>query len=238
VLTRLRGNPFAQRFVGRAAARYLKLVYRTNRFALDPPDLYERIGPLRPVIIAMWHGQHFMVPFLRRPQDRVASLVSRSRDGELNAIAVEALGLRPIRGSGARGRDMKAKGGVRALREMLRALEGGETVALTADIPKISRRCGDGIVLLAQRSGRPIVPSAVVTSRRVDLKSWDRASLSLPFGRGVIAVGEPIFVPVNADAQALEEARARVEASLDALHAHAYGLVGSTDPGRRAALAP
>lgn len=233
MLKLLRQSPLAQRLVGRTAARFLRLVHRTNRFVLDPPDLYERIGPLRPVIIAMWHGQHFMVPFLRRPQDRAASLVSRSRDGELNAIAVEELGLRPIRGSGARGRDMRAKGGATALREMLRALEGGETVALTADIPKISRRCGEGIVLLAQRSGRPIVPSAVVTSRRIDLNSWDRASFSLPFGRGAMVVGEPILVPADADEAALEDARAQVEASLDAVHRRAYALVGGMDPGRR-----
>ena len=152
-----------------------------------------------PVIAAMWHGQHFMIHFAKRPQDRAASLVSRSGDGEFNAIALRHLGVRAIRGSGARGRDIRKKGGVQALRGMLRALSDGEMVVMTADIPKISRVCGLGIVTLAQLSGRPIVPVAVVTSRRIDFNSWDRASIGLPFGRGAIVLGEPVHVPREAD---------------------------------------
>src|SRR4029079_8716950 len=104
----------------------------------------------------------------RRPEGGAESLVSRSGDGEFNAVALRHLGIRAIRGSGARGRDIRKKGGVAALRGMLRALADGEMVVMTADIPKISRICGTGIVTLAQMSGRPIVPVAVVTSRRID----------------------------------------------------------------------
>ena len=89
---------------------------RTNRFVMEPEDAYDRIGPLMPVIAAMWHGQHFMVHFAKRPQDRAASLVSRSGDGELNAVALRRLGIRAIRGSGARGRKVREKGGATALR--------------------------------------------------------------------------------------------------------------------------
>ena len=96
-----------------------------------------RIGPQMPVIAAMWHGQHFMIHFAKRPQDKAASLVSRSGDGEFNAVALRHLGIRAIRGSGARGRDIRKKGGVAALRGMLRALADGEMVVMTADIPKI-----------------------------------------------------------------------------------------------------
>jgi lysophospholipid acyltransferase (LPLAT)-like uncharacterized protein len=116
---------------------------------------------------------------------------------------------------------------------MLRALADGEMVVMTADIPKVSRVCGPGIVTLAQLSGRPIVPVAVVTSRRIDFASWDRASLGLPFGRGAMVLGEPVCVARDADAAALEAARLAVERGLDAVHARAYALVGSRDPGAR-----
>jgi lysophospholipid acyltransferase (LPLAT)-like uncharacterized protein len=222
-----------QEALGRLVAGYLKLVQRTNRFVLEPADAYDRIGPMMPVIAAMWHGQHFMIHFAKRPGDRAASLVSRSRDGEFNAIALRHLGVRAIRGSGARGRDIRKKGGVAAMRAMMRALSDGEMVVMTADIPKISRICGDGIVTLAQHSGRPIVPVAVVTSRRIDFKSWDRASIGLPFGRGAIVLGEPVHVPREADAQTLESLRQSVERGLDAVHERAYALVGSKDPGGR-----
>jgi lysophospholipid acyltransferase (LPLAT)-like uncharacterized protein len=94
-----------------------------------------------------------------------------------------------------------------------------------------------GIVTLAQISGRPIVPVAVVTSRRIDFKSWDRASLGLPFGRGAMVLGEPVGVPRDADAATLEQARRTVEQGLDRVHERAYALVGDRDPGRHAAAA-
>jgi lysophospholipid acyltransferase (LPLAT)-like uncharacterized protein len=236
LLKRLTRTRAAREAIGFAVARYLGLVRRTNRFVMEPADAYRRIGPQMPVIAAMWHGQHFMIHFARRPEDRAASLVSRSGDGELNAVALRHLGVRAIRGSAERGRRTRkdrSRGGVAAMRGMLRALAAGEMVVMTADIPKVSRVCGPGIVTLAQLSGRPIVPVAVVTSRRIDFASWDRASLGLPFGRGAMVLGEPVHVARDADAAALEAARLAVERSLDAVHARAYALVGSRDPGAK-----
>ena len=221
-----------QETLGFLVAGYLKLVQRTNRFVMEPADAYDRIAQM-PVIAAMWHGQHFMIHFAKRPQDRAASLVSRSGDGEFNAIALRHLGVRAIRGSGARGRDIRKKGGVQALRAMLKALSDGEMVVMTADIPKIARVCGQGIVTLAQLSGRPIVPVAVVTSRRIDFDSWDKASIGLPFGRGAIVLGDPVHVPREADDEAMERLRRTVERELDRVHERAYALVGSKDPGAK-----
>ena len=230
-LKELTRKPAVQQAAGWSFARYLDLVRRLNRWVIEPADAYGRLTPIQPFIGAMWHGQHFMAPFIRRPEDRAASLVSRSRDGELNAIALQHLGIRAIRGSGARGRDPRQKGGASALRAMLKALADGETMFLTADVPKIARRCGIGIVTLARMSGRPIVPAAVATSRRVTFDSWDRASLGLPFGRGAIVTGPAIHVPRDADEAATEAARARVEGELDRVHALAFGMIGRTDPG-------
>ncbi|HEX2553980.1 MAG TPA: lysophospholipid acyltransferase family protein [Microvirga sp.] len=239
VLKRLLRSRAAQEALGALAAGYLGLVRRTNRFVVDPPDAYDRIGPM-PVIAAMWHGQHFMVPFARRAGDPAVSLVSRSADGELNAIVLRRLGIRAVRGSGARGRDALRKGGASALRALLRALKAGEIAVLTADVPKTARRCGRGIVVLAQHSGRPIVPVAVATSRRLTFGSWDRASLGLPFGRGAIVIGDPVRVPREASPDTIEAARQAVERGLDAVHQRAFALVGAEDPGAglRASAAP
>jgi lysophospholipid acyltransferase (LPLAT)-like uncharacterized protein len=104
---------------------------------------------------------------------------------------------------------------------------------MTADVPKIARRCGEGIVTLARLSGRPIVPVAVVTSRRKDFDTWDKTFVGLPFGRGAIVLGEPLFVSGDAGPEALEAARLAVEDELDRVHARAYALVGATDPGAK-----
>ncbi len=83
-------------------------------------------------------------------------LVSRHRDGEINAIAAERLGIGTIRGSGNHGSGFVHKGGVAAFQAMLDALNEGYSVALSADVPKVSRVAGLGIIKLAQMSGRPI----------------------------------------------------------------------------------
>jgi lysophospholipid acyltransferase (LPLAT)-like uncharacterized protein len=231
LMKRITRSRAVQETLGFLVVGYLKFVQRTNRFVMEPADAYDRVE--MPVIAAMWHGQHFMIHFAKRPQDRAASLVSRSGDGEFNAVALRHLGVRAIRGSGARGRDIRKKGGAQAMRAMLRALSDGEMVVMTADVPKISRICGQGIVTLSQLSGRPIVPVAVVTSRRIDFDSWDRASIGLPFGRGAMVLGDPIHIPREADEQTLESLRKTVERELDRVHERAYALIGSRDPGAK-----
>jgi hypothetical protein len=219
-----------QRFVGVSTAEYLRLIWKTCRFAIEPPDFYDRVVPDLPMIVAMWHGQHYMVPFFRREHHRVKVLISRHRDGEINAIAAHRLGLETIRGSGTTARDFHRKGGVAGFKGMLDALARGYNVALTADVPKISRVAGRGIVQLASVSGRPIYPVAVATSRRIQLRNWDRSAINLPFGRFAIVIGEPIHVASEADDAALEDARRTVEASLNGATERVYAIVDGRAP--------
>jgi lysophospholipid acyltransferase (LPLAT)-like uncharacterized protein len=224
-LKRLTRTSVFQDAVGATAAWYLRFVWRTSRVTLDPPDIYEQVQI--PAIIAMWHGQHFMAPFIKRPElgHRAKVLISRHRDGEINARAALRLGIGTIRGSGAHNGEFHRKGGAAAFTEMLGALEQGYNVALTADVPKVARVAGFGVVKLAQHSGRPIYPVAIATSRRIELDNWDRSALNLPFGRLALAAGGPILVPREADEAALESARLAVESELNRLTARAYEIV-------------
>lgn len=221
----------AQETLGRMLAGYLRLVQRTNRIVFEPADIYDHVRPELPLIFAMWHGQHIMIPFARPDWMPACSLVSRHGDGGFNAIALRELGIGAIRGSGALGKKIREKGGASAFLAMMRRLAAGDTMVLTADVPKRARIVGPGIIALARASGRPIRAVAVVTSRRIDFNSWDRASIGLPFGRGAIVVGDPILVARDADEATQEEARLALQASLDDVHARAYALVGSRDPG-------
>lgn len=213
----------AQKFFGVLAAEYLRLVWRTCSFTIDPPDIYDRVNV--PCIVAMWHGQHLMMPFFKRPPFRAKVLISRHRDGEINAVAAERLGIGTIRGSGSPGRDFLRKGGMTGFRGMLSALADGYNVAMTADVPKVSRIAGHGIVQLARASGRPIYPVASATSRRIELNNWDRTTINLPLGHFALAVGEPIGVEADADEAALDDARRKVEAGLNAATERAYAIV-------------
>jgi lysophospholipid acyltransferase (LPLAT)-like uncharacterized protein len=139
-------------------------------------------------------------------------------------VAASRLGVLPIRGSGSSGRDFLKKGGVAGFKQMLEALAAGYNVALTADIPKISRIAGRGIVQLARASGRPIYPVAVATSRYIELHTWDRSVFNLPFGRFAIAVGEPVRVASDADESAVEDAQRLVESRLNGTTERAYAI--------------
>ncbi len=157
--------------------------------------------------------------------------ISRHEDAGAQAVALERLGVTPVRGSGGPADRAYYKGGAPAMRELLRQLESGVSVALTADVPKVARVAGLGIVTLAKLSGRPIVPTAVATSRRVQFHTWDRASLGLPFGRAAVVIGDLIRVAPDADEAAMEAARLAVERGLDEAHERAYAMFGARDPG-------
>src|SRR5436190_2072823 len=122
---RIARSRFVQETIGFLAAHYLQLVWRTTRLHVEPANIYEQITPQMPIIVAMWHGQHFLMPFIRRPQHRVKVLVSTHRDGEINAITARRLGTGTIRGSGAHGMDFHKKGVVSACHEILKALADG-----------------------------------------------------------------------------------------------------------------
>jgi lysophospholipid acyltransferase (LPLAT)-like uncharacterized protein len=218
---------WVQRAVGFLAAEFLRLVWLTNRFSMDPPDVYDRVEPQQPAIFAFWHGQHFMTPFIRTKKNhRAKVLISRHRDGEFNAIAAERLGVGTIRGSGDHGGAFHRKGGVGAFKEMVRALADGYNVALTADVPKRSRVVGLGIIMLARESGRPIMPLAMATSRFIRLNNWDHTTINLPFGRGALVGIEEIHVPADADSETMEKLRAKLEAILNEATRRAYAQVG------------
>jgi hypothetical protein len=221
---RIAVSPAFQETVGTLGAWYLKLVWHTSRATLEPPTIYETVKT--PAIIAMWHGQHFLMPFIKKKDanHRAKVLISRHRDGEINARAAERLGIGTIRGSGAHNGEFHRKGGASAFTEMLSALEEGYNVALTADVPKIARVAGFGVVKLAQHSGKPIYPVAIATSRRVELDNWDRTAVNLPFSHIATVAGEAIYVPKDADAAALETARHFVESELNRLTKRAYEI--------------
>ena len=213
------------------AAAYIRLVYNTSDVTRDPPDTDAKLFSEHPQIFAMWHGQFGMLPKIKpdRPAD-VAAMVARHGDAELIGAVLKRFGMWLIRGAGA-GRRRRDRGGAVAFRGALTALQHGTTVAMTADFaPGPARKAGDGIVMLAKLSGRPIVPCAMATSRFIALKSWSAFTINLPFSKLGIVVGDPVRVPEDADSATLEAARIALERGLNQATARAYDLAGAIDP--------
>jgi lysophospholipid acyltransferase (LPLAT)-like uncharacterized protein len=227
-------KPLAQsRFVKGAIAGLFTQALRFIRLTNPPvPETNAALGGsyahLEPVIVALWHGQHLMAPVFYPRKSSLAAMVSRSADAELNALVLQNFGVEVVRGSGGReGAQNQNKGGARALITLKKLLDAGKNVCMIADIPHgTPRDAGQGIVLLARLSGQPILPVAIATSRRKVLeKSWDKTTISLPFGRSSVVIGDPIFVPGDADAAVMEHKRQEVTLSLNDATREAYRLV-------------
>ncbi len=209
-------------------ASYLKLVHVTNPRLKDSARSEEIVRDFDPFIVTFWHGQHVMGPFLRPKELELIAMFSRSADAELNARVAEKLGLLTVRGSGGRGmRANPKKGGARALLTLKNALRKGQSTSMIADIAHgKAREAGEGIILLAKLSGRPIIPLAYAFSRNHVLqKTWDKTTIPLPFGRSIIVCGEPVWVNADADEAQLEEKRMELTRQLNEATDRAYAAL-------------
>jgi 3-deoxy-D-manno-octulosonic-acid transferase len=215
------------RFTGRSLARLIRHVGRTSDIVYDPPDLMQRLVGAHPAIVASWHGQFMMLVMLKPPEVPVSAMVARHGDAELIGEAMRMFDVELIRGAGA-GDRKKDRGGAAALRGSVRALNDGSSIVMTADVPPgPARKCGIGIIMMAQLSGRPIVPVGIASSRFTSLDTWSRMTINLPYSKLAFAMGEPVLVPRDADAATLERLRGEVEHALNDSMARAYKLAGA-----------
>jgi lysophospholipid acyltransferase (LPLAT)-like uncharacterized protein len=225
-LRRITESDAVVRALGTCAYGYFSLVRKTSSLILEPGGPFDLYSDDLPLIGTMWHGHHFILPFVRPDEMKVRVLISNHRDGAINAIMAERFGLEAVRGSG--GRDpSKAieKGGVRGLLKLKSSLEEGYTVVLTADIAKGEpRRASLGVITLARLSGRPIVGVGLASSRKIVMDNWERSVINLPFSR-IAAVATPLVrVPRDANDSVIEEKRLELEEALNAATDRAYEI--------------
>jgi lysophospholipid acyltransferase (LPLAT)-like uncharacterized protein len=171
-----------------------------------------------------WHQhQAFCVKHLleqRRAGLKLGFLISPSVDGEIGAMAVRILGGEVIRGS-------SSHTGARALRDYYQALaHDGVSPAITPDGPRGPPwEFKPGAVLLAQLSGRPMIPLSYAASRAWKIK-WDRFVIPWPLSRIVIVVGEPVYVPKGLDAAGLARMQSDMERRLRSAFEEARAALG------------
>lgn len=185
-------------------------------------------------IYAYWHEYIVSTVGHYRGQP-IQALASRSFDGDLISRALVNLGYpEPARGSSSRG-------GATGLKGLVRALQVGHHVAVTVDGPRGPRRIAqDGVLKLAQLSGRAIVPVGFHSSSALRLRSWDRSLIPLPFSTGVFCMGKPMTIERDAKVDAallnklqnaIDAATKRAESSLKRQQAgHARDVRNFSNP--------
>lgn len=188
------------------AYSYLSLVGLGSRIRWEGLDHLEAARRGGPFIYAFWHQRQALFTYTHRGCGADV-LVSRSRDGEIIARTMELSRIGAVRGSSSRGAAVAAK-------DLLERLERGVSVGLTPDGPRgPAREVKPGVLYLARRSGRPILPITSSASRRLLLqRAWDRFLVPFPLGRIVIHHAPPLWVGSDDD---LEAKAAELKASLD-----------------------
>ncbi len=172
------------------------------------------------IIVAFWHGRLLMMPFVY-PGKPGAILISQHRDGEYISRIATRLGFEVIRGSATRG-------GMRALKQMIRAIKGRLNLVITPDGPQGPRaKVKSGIIEMARLTGAPVVPVSFSTSRRRFLKSWDAFLVPVPFSRAVYIWGEPIYVPRTATKDEVAKHQEALEEQLNLLTMEADHYFGT-----------
>jgi lysophospholipid acyltransferase (LPLAT)-like uncharacterized protein len=225
----LLGNPVIQFILGRAIGFYMLFVGVTTRWRKVNPAAMEAFFNSEDKHLAcIWHGRFTLVHKLWKfgPGTKPAKfLISRSREGGLVTWVSRTVGAEVVRGSAAkRGQQ---KGGLEALREMARHLDGGGVMGMTPDGPRGPRmRAKRGPVQLARIAGASLAPITWATSNRIVFDSWDKFILPLPFGRGALIWGEAIPVPEDADSAQMEAIRLKLETEMNRICAEADRIAG------------
>ena len=201
----------------------VRLIGRTLRFAV----YVEPGGPAfktHPHILCFWHRAIFSSTWAFRAQN-IAVITSQSFDGEYIARIISDFGYAPIRGSSSRG-------GARALLESRRILEAGATVAFTTDGPRgpvyVSK---PGPVLLASKSGVPIVAFHIALEQTWLLNTWDRFMIPKPFSRALLCMSTQMAIPPHLDGAQLDEFHATLQAAQDRVRKFAEENVSRVGTG-------
>lgn len=198
----------------------LSLLARTWSIQLIDRDNLDRTAAAGPgCFISMWHGRMIVALQPHAPLGWHV-LVSASSDGDVSEKLLEANGYKVIRGSSSRG-------GARALREMLKVLDEGVTLAITPDGPRgPMHSMNPGLAFMARATGRLVVPIGFACDRAWHASSWDRFTIPKPFARICVVYGEPVGVARDADESEQEAATELVRARTLEAERRGFELLG------------
>ena len=157
-------------------------------------------------IHSFWHGR-ILPATLYFERRGIVVITSENYDGEWIARIIKKFGYGTARGSTSRG-------GPKALLQMVRDVKS-KGVAFTLDGPRGPAEVAQpGAVWLAKATGNPLLPFHAEAASSWSLRSWDRTQIPKPFTTVAMAIGEPLYVPREADDAALEHWRQKLQQSL------------------------
>ena len=205
--------------IARLASPVIRALASTYRWRVEGAEHVEAVdaSAKRP-IMAFWHGRILPATYYFRNRGIVV-ITSENFDGEWIAGIITRFGYGTARGSTSRG-------GRRALLQLTRDMAAGRPAAFTLDGPRGPARVAQpGAVWLAKTTGSPLLPFHMEAAAHWTAGSWDATQIPKPFTTVGVAIGAPLFVPADADADGLEAARLALVRRLADLEGRARALV-------------
>lgn len=138
------------------------------------------------VIFAFWHNRLLILCYAHKFEN-IHVIISKHQDGEYISRIANNFGFHSIRGSTTRG-------GIGVLKKSLRKVRRFD-LGITPDGPQGPKETvQDGILYIAHKSGKPIIPVSCVAKYNWALNSWDNFIIPKPFSPTMIKYGKPLFV--------------------------------------------
>jgi lysophospholipid acyltransferase (LPLAT)-like uncharacterized protein len=180
------------------------------RFEIPGTNPYAAPGPAR-YLYSVWHDS-MVIPVFAGKQRHTVALSSRHRDGQFVSQVLNSVGIPAVHGS-------TEHGGSAAIRRLMTSAEN-KHIVITPDGPRgPRRRMSRGIVFLASRTGRAIVPTAFWSSRSWKVKgSWTDLVIPKPFAKVILVAGQPIHVPQDLPLEQLDQYVEMVQVAMDDLN--------------------
>ena len=162
-------------------------------------------------ILTLWHGRIFYLFYYLRRRPDFYLLISPSQDGDLLAKLARLMGYSVVRGS-------TFKKAVSSARSLVKLLRRGERVIVIADGSRGPRlKAQAGSIQIAGITDSPIIPMTYGTRRKIELSTWDRFVLPLPFTRCSVSFGQRISVTYRPDKKVIRKKQEELERALNYL---------------------
>ena len=207
-------NPVVNWIIARVATWILRTLFITvradHRRVVDDATPYAASKSAQRYCFCLWHDAIIACLFSLKTF-KLAGLISRHQDGSYLTHAIKFLGITPVRGSASRG-------GAQATRQLID--QPDLHVCITPDGPRGPRRTmKDGIVFLASRTGRPVVPTTVTgTSFWAVPAGWSDMIIPKPFSKVLLLAGTPIDVPPDLSREEIATLTEKIQAEMDRLN--------------------